>query len=563
MDRSRHSFGIYFIHAVFLMQVWGYVATHPASRIGSSPLLTLFQEANLKGNTAYINDTQTVYSGSAIPGNLNNEISSFILKSGYMVVAADQENGLQPSETYIAVDGPLLVNALPNELDDSISFLRVMPWRQTGKKGVCGGDYQQDIVGVDADWYYKWNKDVPSGQLSTGPEYVPMSWGKGSTSNTAISDYLAMDQVTHLLGFNEPDNSGQSNIPNITQAVQLFALLQEAGLRLGSPACKEEGATKDSSWLSQFMLQADADEVRVDFIDVHWYDWGSSPSSNPDPNPVDVANRLKSYLSNVYAKYRLPIWITEFNANGNRDRSIQDGFLQSIMPYLDDVAYVERFSYYQWGSTMKFFNSDGSITSTGTLYQNHVSPLSYIPLDLPSPWLSADIGTAAVGASLYNGHFTISGSGAGLSGTADGFRYVYQPLAGDVTITALITGQIYHNQLTMAGVMIRESLSRDSKQATMALSWSQGAKYRTRSSTGGTVSSAAVGGIPKYPYWVKLERVRDEVSGYVSPDGESWTQVGPTITIEMTGVGFVGLAVTSYNDGTYNDAIFKEVSVLV
>ncbi len=528
----------------------------------SGEIMTVYDGANLTGTSATVDATHVVYSDTDIPGGLDNQISSFVLEQGYMAVIADPATGLNPSKVYIAADGPLTVNSLPTEFDNKISFLRVVPWINAKKKGFCGGndDYRAHF---DHSWYYSWTKGVDRGQRTSGPEYAPMCWDERFVQ---IDDFLAQDQVTHLLSFNEPDGRDQADMPDVVAAVALHKELQKAGLRLGSPACREENAFGTGKWLTDFMAEADTQGVRVDFINVHWYDWGSSPGANPNPDPADVANRLKVYLSNVYKRYRKPIWLTEFNANPARPRSVHDGFLQEIMPYLDDLAYVERYAYYQWpaeaGKTMYFVEpADDSLTTTGQIYNDHQSPMAYLSTEVPSEWQSTDIGGAAAGDTLYNGSYTVVGSGTGLSGASDGCRFVHQPISGDCTITALVTSQIWRNNLSMSGVMIRETLDADSKHATMALSASQGSKFRRRTTVGGDVDVTGDGSIPRFPYWVRLVREGDNFSAYQSPDGIAWTQLGSPQTIAMGTDVHVGMVVTSYNDGNFNDAIFKHVSV--
>ena len=53
------------------------------------------------------------------------------------------------------------------------------------------------------------------------------------------------------------------------------------------------------------------------------------------------------------------------------------------------------------------------------------------------------------------------------------------------------------------------------------------------------------------PYWVRLVRQGNSFSAYRSSNGTSWTLQG-TITVTMNTSVFVGLAVTSHNDGTLN-----------
>jgi hypothetical protein len=59
---------------------------------------------------------------------------------------------------------------------------------------------------------------------------------------------------------------------------------------------------------------------------------------------------------------------------------------------------------------------------------------------------------------------------------------------------------------------------------------------------------------------LKLVRSGSTVTGYVSSDGSTWTQVGST-TISMSSSANVGLAVTSHTTGAVNTSTFDSVSV--
>ena len=166
---------------------------------------------------------------------------------------------------------------------------------------------------------------------------------------------------------------------------------------------------------------------------------------------------------------------------------------------------------------------------------------------LPSPWATLDIGAVGVpgNATYQDGTFTINGAGADIWGTADAFRYVYQPLTGDGQIVARVAAQQNTNIWAKGGVMIRETLAANSSHALMALTPGIGAAFQRRLVTGG-LSVNTTGPRVAVPYWVKLVRSGNTFSGYVSSDGENWIQVGSD-TIAMAGTVYVGLAVTSHN----------------
>jgi len=415
---------------------------------------------------------------------------------------------------------------------------------------------------IEADWHYHWGYSVASGQANNPWDYVPMSWGGGGTDPDDIANYLLMDKVNHLLAFNEPDDcnaqsgqyGGMCQVPN---AVAYYAELQKAGLRLGSPATRE-GFT----WMTDFIDQAEAIDLRVDYVALHWYDWGSSPATNTTPTPEQVFSRFKAHLSNAYAKYRRPLWITEFNANPNRARDIQDGFLELALPYLEQCGYVERYAWFQPnGGNGDFRDSEGLLTSTGLIYKNHASSTAYHPGTLPKIWQADDVGAAtAAGDTLHrNGTFTVCGSGTGIAGTADGFHYVHQPVTGDVTITAKVNSMVWRHNDSRAGVMLREDLSAGSRHVTMALCTGNGAKLVSRSTTDGSTATITNSGVTA-PGWVRLVRLGDVLTGYRSDDGVTWTTVGSR-TIAMNQTLHVGLAVSSHNSTAFNDAIFTNVQI--
>lgn len=337
-------------------------------------VLKIFSGSQQLGNAAEIKE-DIIYKGATIPGGLDNAISSFILKRGYMASFANNVNGTGKGKVYIASEADMVINNIDIALQGNISFIRVVPWNWVTKKGT-GGSYPQ----LDAGWYYNWGLGSSS---QPNYEYVPMAWGAGGASPASINQMIAKKKTTHALGFNESDNcsgeSGQYN--NLCQpavAVAYYENLMSMGLRLGTPAPRENGPT---TWLLEFARIAKEKNVRFDFVAVHWYDWGSNPATSPNASAQQIFARFKTYLNNVYNIYKLPIWITEFNANPNRTNSIQEDFLKLALPYLDTLRFVERYAYFQPNAansqnpveSANYLNADGSLTNIGEVYKNHTS----------------------------------------------------------------------------------------------------------------------------------------------------------------------------------------------
>ncbi len=179
---------------------------------------------------------------------------------------------------------------------------------------------------------------------------------------------------------------------------------------------------------------------------------------------------------------------------------------------------------------------------------------------LPSPWLTTVIGSVGIAGSAgyNNGTFTISASGSDIWNTADAFRYVYQPVNGNVEIRARVTGITNTNAWAKAGVMIRETLNGNSKHAMVVVTPGNGVAFQRRTSTGGaSTHTASTGAVP---YWVRLVRSGNTFTAYRSSTGTTWTQIA-SVSISMTANVFVGLPVTSHNNSALCTATFTNVTV--
>lgn len=354
--------------------------------LNSTTPLTVYDSENRQGNSALIT-VNTIHKGDLIANSMNNRIESFLLKKGYMVTFADESDGTGSSKNYIASESDLVINTFPKLLQNSISFIRVIPWNWVTKKG-------RTSTGTDLNtsWRYQWNNNESS---STDIEYAPMAWtGSGADDDNDIALYIGKYNSTHVMAFNEADNcfdqAGQYGNPKlcvVDEAVRLYKNLMKTGMRLVSPSGTEGAAT---TWLKEFHTKATAQDIRIDVIGVHWYDWGSNPSVNVNPTATQVFNRFKTYLTTVYNLYGLPIWITEFNANPYRSTAVQLGFMELALPYLETLPYVERYNWFQPNPTPadpndnqfkvgpgEFYTTrppgDAILTTVGTAYKNQVS----------------------------------------------------------------------------------------------------------------------------------------------------------------------------------------------
>jgi Domain of unknown function (DUF4082)/Bacterial Ig domain/Bacterial Ig-like domain (group 2)/Fibronectin type III domain len=190
------------------------------------------------------------------------------------------------------------------------------------------------------------------------------------------------------------------------------------------------------------------------------------------------------------------------------------------------------------------------------------SPANINVMGLPAPWQTADIGSvsAAGSASMSNGIYTVKGAG-NISGTADNFRFVYQPLSADGEIKSRLNSVGNTGTSGRIGVMIRESLTSGSKYAFMGISPDCTFRWQRRSSTGGNTSTTtSTIGTPSN-IWIRLVRTGNTLYGYKSTDGTNWTLVNSHSITMATNI-YVGLAVASGSSNTLNTATFTNVTVI-
>ena len=211
--------------------------------------------------------------------------------------------------------------------------------------------------------------------------------------------------------------------------------------------------------------------------------------------------------------------------------------------------------------------SQGSYSLTARAVENAGSTVDSSPVNinvtgLPAPWQTADIGSASVAgsASVSNGIYTVMGAG-NISGTADNFRFVYQPLSGNGEIKVRLSSVANTGTSGRIGVIIRESLTSGSKYAFMGISPAGTFTWQRRSKTSGSTSSAAsTTGTPPN-VWMRLVRTGDTLDGYRSADGTIWTLVNSR-SITMATTIYIGFGVASGSSNTLNTATFTDMTVV-
>ncbi len=346
------------------------VVPHPADY---QPL-TLYEGENFTGESMSL-DPYTPY-GTAQLGAMASSASSFILKRGYTVTFAQNNDGSGRSRNYVAADGDIEVGAAPDWMNDRVHFVRVFPWRWTSKKGSC------DVSpgALDADWHYNWDINQSS---PLDWEYVAIRqtrWWPGLNQNWESRG------INHLSGFNEPANPVEDAYESLNGgqaglAVDAWSDLLGTGLRVGAPAVTDGGRY----WLYDFIDRADAAGKRVDYVPIHFY-W--SYWNNDDPG--GAAYQLYSFLKEVHDRVQRPIWLTEFNngANwtGNAPTTGQNrNVIQAMINMMDDTPWIERYAIYsdvEWVRETHY--DDGTLTPMGQMYRDHKAPMAHVQAMKPN-----------------------------------------------------------------------------------------------------------------------------------------------------------------------------------
>lgn len=327
--------------------------------------------------------------------NVDNRISSFLLKRGYMAVVATDGGGQGTGKFYAATEADLLVN-LPADLNDKVSYMRILPWRWMSKRGWGGSDGGM-MSTINAYWNYEWE---PTGASTDNREFVPMIKGRGQDKDFRWEEVRVRGRQTHFLGFNEPESANQGDL-TVDEAIALWPKAQQLGLRLGSPARTDGNVGRD--WLREFMQKAKANGYRVDFLCVHNY------------NRTNAAG-LQSWLDAEHSYYEnngwpdLPISLTEFQRDtGDIPTAAQhESYLAGVIPMLEGLDYLERYAYYNFNTApsgsnnASLFNGDGTANALGVIYGGSNSKPAYANLGQPA-WATASITLPSGGSNQQQG----------------------------------------------------------------------------------------------------------------------------------------------------------------
>ncbi len=190
---------------------------------------------------------------------------------------------------------------------------------------------------------------------------------------------------------------------------------------------------------------------------------------------------------------------------------------------------------------------------------------------LPGPWRTVDIGRISIsGHAGYDGRvFTLEGEGHDIGGRTDELHYLHARISGDGTITARIRRPM-SSQWTKPGVMMRKSLDADSPHVSVLLQphWSGVLVSRSQKGSDTSIGKPHPLGqahvIKKNrlstPYWVRLVRLHDIFTGYMSHDGLNWKDLG-SVEIDLGEVVYAGLPACSQLEDVTTTVTYDRVGI--
>lgn len=227
----------------------------------------------------------------------------------------------------------------------------------------------EDVWNVHATWQYGW---MTHPQDCPNVENIPMIWGAQS-----IEQPLGGNS-NWIMGFNEPDLSGQSNItPTLAATLWHEIEAKYPDRKLVSPAPSQ----LNREWIRDFRIAYIAQygtPPRLDALAFHWYGWWA-----------DDAIYLAEYYKALAREWNVPeIWLTEFamptqpapDECWEGAYAIAQPEAQKLLVYLEQDEMVTRYAWFaariqgtEWWSDSRCFAAlidydTGTCTTWGALY---------------------------------------------------------------------------------------------------------------------------------------------------------------------------------------------------
>ena len=178
-------------------------------------------------------------------------------------------------------------------------------------------------------------------------------------------------------------------------------------------------------------------------------------------------------------------------------------------------------------------------------------------------WTAIDINRPLPGGQQQTSDNTIElyAGGSDVYGTEDQFRFVYQKLSGDFTLSATVDYLTFTHVYAKAGIMIRRDLDKDSMFATTDILPDGSVEFGVRRTKGGDVSTVIVMG-PELPaIRLKLVRKGNLIERYFACGGGEWDQLDVVEFDHLEEAVHAGFFCVSHDNQRLATARFRHIAI--
>jgi|GEM_PF-6819538 len=309
---------------------------------------------------------------------------------------------------------------------------------------------------------------------------------------------------------------------------------------------------------------------------------GTNYVHNSFPKRIPYWFRVKALAGTVPGVATTSISVYPFTPDAPANPTATAGIAKVSLAW-SQVAQATSYVVERSNSATGTFTSVGSVSSAsfedinltaGTTYYYRIvgsnalgrgTPSSVVqatPFADPAAWSDLDIGTGVGGSHTVSGQVhTVKAGGNDIWNLSDNFHFTYRKLTGDGSLSAkvsslsIVSGSM--DPWAKAGLMIREKLTPGSRHAMMEMTSGNGALFQYRQTENGGCGNNIQSGL-KAPYWVKIVRQGNVLSGYQSPDGTNWSQIaGANVTLtNLPADLYIGMAVTAHSTSAVVSGVF-------
>ncbi|MDP5168733.1 MAG: hypothetical protein NWR72_00690, partial [Bacteroidia bacterium] len=218
-------------------------------------------------------------------------------------------------------------------------------------------------------------------------------------------------------------------------------------------------------------------------------------------------------------------------------------------------------------------DSVGPFTSIFTVSHNGTNNSSQVMLTceaipacvVPTNWIETSLGTPSLtGSACVTGNtYRMTAAGKNIWSKDDEGHFLATPVSGDGEMIMKLNWLTQQDNDTKIGIMFRETLAKDSRNAFLAINPENAIALQYRKNPGESTSKVENKGFYP-PQWMKLVRVGNTFTAYHSEDGVTWMVINGgnnPQTFAMSDTIYAGIAFTSHNASALSTAEVQFVSL--